>query len=102
MLEDRIVEVGIREDQALYVKPQIATFPFIYHEEMKVHWDAGERALYALPADGTGYIEWFRRILTVAQEEGITLTVGKETDWVNIPKETQDELICIRSEEYPS
>jgi hypothetical protein len=83
MTTDSIAEVGIDEQERLYIRPSTATFPFIYREAVEVHWDPIERFLFSPPPRDWTYLHWFQHIIDTA---GI-LFLTPVTIWTNVPDE---------------
>lgn len=92
-MEDRIEEIGIDEEDRLYVKPSNATFPMIYREAMEVHWNSEHCYLYGAKPRKWGYLEWFQQIIRAASEQGYQLTVPSNVSWVNISGELQQQIL---------
>ncbi|MBT1445691.1 hypothetical protein KJI95_14345 [Shewanella sp. JM162201] len=92
-MEDRIEEIGIDEEERLYVKPSNATFPMIYREAMEVHWNSERCYLYGAKPRKWGYLEWFQQIIRAASEQGCKLKVTQSVSWVNVPGELQKQII---------
>ena len=92
-MEDRIEEIGIDEEERLYVKPSNATFPMIYREAMEVHWNSERCCLYGAKPRKWGYLEWFQQIIRAASEQGCQLTVPSNVSWVNISSELQQQIM---------
>jgi hypothetical protein len=47
MTTDKIIEIGIDDQQRLYIKPEKQTFEYIYRTAAEVGWDNKERFLYS-------------------------------------------------------
>ncbi|KKN24150.1 hypothetical protein LCGC14_0897710 [marine sediment metagenome] len=91
-MEDLIEEIGIDEDERLYVKPANETFPMVYREAMEVHWNSEQGYLYGAKPRKWGYIEWYQQIIKVAAEQGCKLVVSANVSWVNVPSELQAQI----------
>lgn len=87
-----IEEIGIDEEERLYVKPSEVTFPMIYREAMEVHWNSEHGYLYGAKPRKWSYIEWFQQIVRAASEQGYKLVIYPNTNWVNVPDELQQQL----------
>lgn len=88
---DEIAEVGIDEQQRLYLQPSTLSFPLIYREAADVHWDAERRRLHSSPPRKWTYLQWFRHILnTVGPQRELRITPA--TKWVNVPLELRREI----------
>lgn len=92
-MEDLIEEIGIDEEQRLYLKPATETFPMIYREAMEVHWNSERGYLYGAKPRKWGYIEWYQQIIKAAMEQGCKLVVSPGVSWVNVPGELQAQII---------
>ena len=44
---DSIAEIGIDEQERIYVRPSRATFPYIYREAVEIHWEPVRRNLHS-------------------------------------------------------
>jgi hypothetical protein len=89
---DQITEVGIDEQERLYVRPATATFPQIYREAREVHWDAAASRLHSPTPREWSYARWFRQIVEAADAYGQPLSLTPATIWVNLPDELKTEF----------
>ncbi|MCU7797061.1 MAG: hypothetical protein KZQ75_08025 [Candidatus Thiodiazotropha sp. (ex Myrtea spinifera)] len=96
-MEDLIEEIGIDEEQRLYLKPATETFPMIYREAMEVHWNNERGCLYGATPRKWGYIEWFEQIIKAASAQGCKLVISPNVSWVNVPSELQAQIIGEQS-----
>ena len=88
---DQIAEIGIDEQQRLYLQPSTLSVPIIYREAADVHWDAERRRLHSSPPRKWTYLQWFRHILnTVGPQRELRFTPA--TKWVNVPPELRREI----------
>ena len=92
-MEDRIEEIGIDEEERLYVKPSKATFTMIYREAIEVHWNNERSYLYGSKPRKWSYLQWFQQIIKAASEQGCQLVIPSNVIWVNIPGELQQEIL---------
>ena len=92
MRTDTIEAVGIDEGGSLWVKPAMATFPYIYREAMAVHWDAGRLRLYGPKPREWSYAAWFEQIRDAARQQGVELELGQTTSWTGIGPELQQAI----------
>lgn len=92
-MEDRIEEIGIDEEERLYVKPSNATFPLIYREAIEVRWNNERCYLYGAKPRKWDYLEWFQQIIRAASEQGCKLKVTQNVSWVNVPSKLQKQII---------
>lgn len=91
-MEDLIEEIGIDEEERLYLKPASETFPMIYREAMEVHWNSELKYLYGARPRKWGYIEWYQQIINAAAEQGCKLVFSPSVTWVNVPTELQAQI----------
>ena len=92
MEADTTAEVGIDEDMRLFVRPTVASFPYIYREAMEVHWDASRRRLhFPQPREWT-YLRWSQQIVAAAAEQSRVLQLVPSTEWTNVPTELRAEI----------
>jgi hypothetical protein len=93
---DAIVEVGIDEQERLYVRPGTATFPFIYREAVGVNWEPNRHHLHSPKPHDWTYLQWFQNILSAAALQSWDLQLTPSTQWRNIPAELIAEMqrIC--------
>jgi hypothetical protein len=96
MERDGIAEVGIDDQQRLYVLPETRSFPYIYREAMEVHWEPNGKYLYA-PAPPRASLKpaawWFRQILSAAREQSCELQLTEKTRWHRVPDALKRELV---------
>ena len=92
MATDDIAEIGIDDEQRLFVRPATATFPHIYREALDVHWDAARRHLHSpMPREWT-HLQWFQHIIGAAAIHSHDLRITPATLWTNIPAGLRDEI----------
>jgi len=93
MTEDTIAEVGIDQEQRLFVRPTSEAFPQIYRAAMGIDWDQEEEYLFApAPKDWT-YVNWFNQIIWAAADEyGVWLRLTPDTVWSGVSDELCAEI----------
>ena len=92
MTTDSIAEVGIDEQQRLYVRPSTATFPYIYREAVDVHWEPKRHYLHSpVPRDWT-YLQWFQHIIGAAALQSYDLRLTPSTVWSSTPAQLSTEI----------
>jgi len=91
-MEDLIEEIGIDEEERLYIKPATEAFPMIYREAMEVHWNSERKYLYGAKPRKWSHIEWYQQIIKAASEQGCKLILSPSVLWVNIPNELQAKI----------
>jgi hypothetical protein len=98
MQQDEIAEVGIDERGRLYVRPATSTFPYIWREAMEVHWDVSGAFLHSPVPREWSYADWYRQIVSAAQEQAWELRLTPRTRWTNVPEEVR---VAITAEPAP-
>jgi hypothetical protein len=95
MTQDTIVEVGIDEEQRLFVTPSSMAFPHIWRAAMEVHWDDEQKRLHSpVPREWT-YVDWFNQIIWAAADEyGVWLRLTPETVWSGISDDLRAGMIA--------
>ena len=89
---DQITEIGIDDQEQLYVAPKCARFPFIYREAMEVHWNEEKKILHSPKPRQWSYADWLRQILSAAEKQAIQLKATPETSWRNVSSSLKKEL----------
>lgn len=90
---DNIIEIGIDEQERLFIKPESATFPFIYRTATEVHWDEKRKVLYSPKPKEWTYTDWYKQIVGVVQTEcNHLLHVTDDTIWTNVPSDLKEEI----------
>ncbi|MBL7683157.1 MAG: hypothetical protein JNK00_07315 [Flavipsychrobacter sp.] len=93
MKSDKIIEIGIDNEERLYIKPSTSQFLYIYRSAVEVHWDNTKKILYSpKPRDWT-YLKWYNHIIATALDYGYLLKLTEKTEWVNIPKDLKTEIL---------
>lgn len=95
MHTDTIAAIGIDDQGRLWVKPDTATFPYIYREAMEVNWDAEHHYLYGPKPREWSHFDWYKQIISAARNRGTDLRVGPATQWIEIDT---DLRLAIMSE----
>lgn len=93
MVEDMIAEIGIDDEERLYVRPTSTSFPHIYRAAMEVGWDDKTGRLFSPKPRKWTYVDWFSQIIAAASDEyGTRLNVVAGTVFVNIPDTLRTEI----------
>ena len=92
-MEDEIKEIGIDEENRLYVRPASAKFPMIYREAIEVHWNKNTMSLYGGIPRQWSHHDWYKQILKGASMQGCLLKLSAKTKWVNISQELQSQIV---------
>lgn len=92
MTADFIAEIGIDDQERLFVRPSTAQFPFIYREAVEVHWDSTRKCLYSPKPREWSYLQWFQHILSAAALQSFQLQLTPRTVWSNIEDELKEEI----------
>jgi hypothetical protein len=93
MITDKILEIGIDDQERLYIKPEKENFNLIYRTATEVHWDAKGLFLYSPKPRDWSYLNWYKHITNVTEVEcNCRLTITDETKWTNIPKDLKLEI----------
>ena len=66
---DKILEVGIDDNERLIVKPEKERFTLIYRTATEVQWDNNGQYLYSPKPREWTYVDWFRHIIEVIETE---------------------------------
>ena len=93
MNQDTIIEIGIDEEERLYVMPSHQEFPFIYREAVEVHWSAKRNCLYSPKPREWNYLDWFKHIIDAAKLQSVELLISSKTAWRNIPIKLKKEIL---------
>lgn len=91
---DKILEIGIDDQERLYIKPEKERFTLIYRSATEVHWDAIGMFLYSPKPREWSYFNWYKHIVSVALDEyRFKLKLAPGTNWINIPEELKTEIV---------
>jgi hypothetical protein len=92
--QDEIIEVGIDENEQLFIIPKSERFTMIYRTSTEVHWDEKELFLYSPKPREWSYYDWYRHITNVAEKEcNCKLMLTPRTTWTNIPDDLKKQII---------
>lgn len=88
-----IAEVGIDDEQRVFVRPVSGDFEHIYRAAMEVYWEcATGRLSYPAPRNWTAP-QWYQQIIAAtADEYGIELQLTDETIWSNVPSNVRIQI----------
>ena len=90
---DNITEIGIDKLERLYIKPETIRFTLIYRTATEIHWDNKDLFLYSSKPRDWSYLEWYKHIIKVAEEEcNCKLIITKSTKWTNISEELRIQI----------
>jgi len=91
---DDILEIGIDNQERLYISPLNERFPLIWRSATEVHWDLGKNTLYSPKPREWTYVDWYLHIILVIKKEyACQLLITGNTKWVNISLELKGEII---------
>jgi len=93
MPADAILEIGIDEQERLYVRPATRTYTMIYREAVEVNWDAKRRVLFSPKPREWTYLKWFSHIISTADPCASDLTITSETQWHNISEDLRISIV---------
>jgi len=94
MTTDEILEIGIDNQERLFVRPEKQTFEYIYRAAAEVGWDKKEKVLYSPKPREWSYYLWYRHIIDIAKDEyGCKLYLTDKTIWTNIPNDLKQQII---------
>ncbi len=94
MTLDDVLEIGIDDQERLYLKPEKEKFTLIYRSATEVHWDNNGAFLYSPKPREWSYLDWYKHIVSVALDEyGCKLKLTSKTNWQNIPVDLKDEIV---------
>ena len=102
MTTDSIAEVGIDEQERLYIRPSTATFPYIYREAVEVHWEPNRHHLHSPKPREWTYMQWFQHIIGAAALQSFDLRITDSTVWTNIPDSLRAEMQTWFFSQHPS
>lgn len=92
--QDEIIEVGIEENERLFIKPKTERFSLIYRTSTEVHWNEKGLFLYSPKPSEWSYYDWYRHITNVAEKEcNCKLMLTPRTTWTNIPDNLKKQII---------
>jgi hypothetical protein len=90
---EAILEVGIGENNRLFVRPIESDFAHIFRTASGVNWDKEKRALLGSESREWSASLWFENILiSVADEYGIVLLIAPSTRWSGVDSKSQSEM----------
>jgi hypothetical protein len=99
MALDNIVEIGIDNQERLYIKPEIEKFTLIYRSATEVHWDNDSKFLFSPKPREWSYTDWYKHIVSVVLDEyRCKLKITSRTNWLNIPADLKREIIDFDKE----
>ena len=101
MTEDNIWEIGVEDNQRLYIKPDKERFTLIYRIATEVHWDNNGLFLYSPKPREWTYFDWYKNIIGVIETEfNCRLSLTDQTKWINIPVELKKLIIGQKRDNY--
>ncbi|MGZ8549900.1 MAG: hypothetical protein ACXWV2_04525 [Chitinophagaceae bacterium] len=93
MQTDNISEIGIDDNERLFIKPETKNFEFIYRVAAEVTRNNKEKFLFSPKPKESTYFDWFRQIIIVTKDEyGCQLILTDKTKWTNIPDELKSKI----------
>jgi hypothetical protein len=92
--QDEIIEIGIDENEQLFIKPKSERFTLIYRTATEVHWNEKGLFLYSPKPREWSYYDWYRHITNMAEKEcNCKLMLTPRTTWTNIPDDLKKQII---------
>ena len=94
MREVAIAEVGLDDDQRVFVRPVEGDFEHVYRAGMEVCWDKASRHLsHSQPPRDWTPVRWFQQIVTaVAGEYRVLLKLNAHSTWTAVPTEVRTAI----------
>lgn len=90
---DNIIEIGIDNQERLFIRPERQTFEFIWRAAAEVGWDAKGKFLYSPKPREWSYFMWYRHIVdAVNAEYGCRLHWTDKTQWTNIADNLKEQI----------
>ncbi len=90
---DEISEIGIDDQERLFIKPSKERFTLIYRTATEVHWDSNDFFLYSPKPRDWSYLDWFIHIMRVTETEcNCRLILTEKTKWINIDEELKEKI----------
>ncbi len=99
MEQDNILEIGIDDQDKLYIKPETYSFPFIYREAAEVHWNAEREVLYSPKPREWSYLMWYNHIIDIAKNSdggGCKLLLTNKTQFINISEHLKEQILSTQ------
>ncbi len=91
---DNIIEIGIDDQERLFIRPERQTFEYIYRAAAEVGWDNKAKFLFSPKPREWNYFMWYRHIIVIAKDEyGCRLHWTDKTKWTNISDELKRQII---------
>ncbi len=94
-ISEEIVRVQVLDDNQLQIvlegdgRPE---YQYIYREAKGVYWDDGASAFKGTPRREWSFAKWFRHILEVCSDVGVSLRLGPSVEWVAVPDADRKEI----------
>ncbi len=90
-----IVEIGVDEQQGIYVVPDAVSFPYIYREAMEISWDQARQRLHGPKPERLKQASmdfWLEQIMHAAIEQHYMLVLTTKTNWVNVSNQQRQRF----------
>ena len=97
MTVDKIIEIGIDNQERLFIRPEKQTFDYIYRAAAEVGWDKKENILYSPKPREWSYYLWYRHIIAIVEEYGCKLYLTEKTKWTNIQDDFKQQIIKTKN-----
>ena len=94
MREVAIAEVGLDDEQRVFVRPAEGDFEHVYRAAMEVYWDKASRHLsHPQPPRDWTPVRWFQQIVAaVADEYGVLLKLNAHSTWIAVPTDVRTAI----------
>ncbi|PKB15255.1 hypothetical protein [Flavobacterium sp. 5] len=92
--QDEIIEIGIDDNERLFLKPKKESFSLIYRTATEINWNEKEFFLYSPKPREWNYYDWFLHIINIVEKEcNCKLILTDRTIWTNVPTELKKQII---------
>jgi len=92
MKMDSIAEIGIDEQNCLYLRPSSAAFPCVCRLQAEVYWEPASHHVHCQKQCEWTYMECFQHIMHCAMLQSYDLQLTPRTVWTNVPARLAEEI----------
>lgn len=91
--QEEIIQIGIDEQNRIFLKTKEKSFSMIYRLEKGINWDNEKKRLVSTPIKDCSKYKWYLHILnTIYYECNIELIQTRKTEYINLDRKSKNQI----------
>jgi len=91
--QEEIIQIGIDDENRLFLKTKEKTFSMIYRLAKGINWDNDRKRLISTPIKEWSKYRWYLHILnTIYKECNLELITTRKTEYINLDRKSKNQI----------